>query len=129
MIDDGRTAVIDIAYLIAAVFFIFGLKFLSSPKSARQGNQLAALGMGLAVLATFLSRGWESGNYVLIIVGILIGGPRWSPLASSPTRAGLRPARSSPSSSGASSARSPSPARWWHLPSCRRSCRANRSRS
>src|SRR5688572_3706773 len=74
MIDDGRTAVIDIAYLIAAAFFIFGLKFLSSPKSARRGNQLAALGMAIAVLATFLSRGWESGNYILIIVGILIGG-------------------------------------------------------
>jgi NAD(P) transhydrogenase subunit beta len=74
MIDDGRTAVIDIAYLIAAAFFIFGLKFLSSPKSARRGNQLAALGMVIAVLATFLSRGWESGNFILIIVGILIGG-------------------------------------------------------
>ncbi len=74
MIDDGRQAVIDVAYLIAAVFFIFGLKFLSSPRTARQGNQLAAAGMGIAVLATFLSRGWESSNYILIIVGILIGG-------------------------------------------------------
>ena len=74
MIDDGRQAVIDVAYLIAAVFFIFGLKFLSSPKTARQGNQLAAVGMGIAILATFLSRGWESSNYILIIVGILIGG-------------------------------------------------------
>jgi NAD(P) transhydrogenase subunit beta len=74
MIDDGRTAVIDIAYLIAAAFFIFGLKFLSSPRSARRGNQLAALGMAIAVLATFLSRGWESSNYLLIVVGILIGG-------------------------------------------------------
>ncbi len=74
MIDDGRQAVIDVAYLIAAVFFIFGLKFLSSPRTARQGNQLAAVGMGIAVLGTFLSRGWESSNYILIIVGILIGG-------------------------------------------------------
>jgi H+-translocating NAD(P) transhydrogenase subunit beta len=74
MIDDGRLAVIDIAYLIAAVFLIFGLKFLSSPKNARRGNQLAALGMGIAVLATFLSRGWESSNYILIIIGILLGG-------------------------------------------------------
>ena len=74
MIDDGRQAIIDIAYLIAAVFFIFGLKFLSSPKQARRGNQLAAVGMGIAILATFLSRGWESSNYILIIVGILLGG-------------------------------------------------------
>ena len=35
MIDDGRQAIIDIAYLISAVCFIFGLKFLSSPKTAR----------------------------------------------------------------------------------------------
>jgi NAD(P) transhydrogenase subunit beta len=74
MIDDGRVAVIDLAYLIAAVFFIFGLKFLSTPRNARRGNQLSALGMGLAILATFLSRDWESGNYILIVVGILIGG-------------------------------------------------------
>src|SRR5690349_6624184 len=74
MSDDGRLAIIDIAYLIAAVFFIFGLKFLSAPKQARRGNQLAAVGMGIAILATFLSRGWESSNYILIIVGILIGG-------------------------------------------------------
>jgi NAD(P) transhydrogenase subunit beta len=74
MIDDSRQAIIDIAYLAAAVLFIFGLKFLSSPKTARQGNQLAALGMGVAILATFLSRGWHDGNYILIVVGILLGG-------------------------------------------------------
>jgi NAD(P) transhydrogenase subunit beta len=74
MIVDNRQAIIDIAYLAASVLFIFGLKFLSSPKTARQGNQLAALGMAVAILATFLSRGWESSNYILIIVGILLGG-------------------------------------------------------
>ncbi len=74
MIDDGRQAIIDIAYLISAVCFIFGLKFLSSPKTARRGNQLAALGMTIAVLATFLSPGWHSSNYILIIVGVLLGG-------------------------------------------------------
>jgi len=74
MIDDGRQAIIDIAYLISAVCFIFGLKFLSSPKTARRGNQIAALGMTIAVLATFLSQGWHSSNYILIIVGLLLGG-------------------------------------------------------
>jgi NAD(P) transhydrogenase subunit beta len=74
MIDDGRQAIIDIAYLISAVCFIFGLKFLSSPKTARRGNQLAALGMTIAIVATFLSRGWHSSNYILIIVGLLLGG-------------------------------------------------------
>ncbi|GIV61270.1 MAG: NAD(P) transhydrogenase subunit beta [Rhodothermaceae bacterium] len=46
------TALIDIAYLVAAILFIFGLKRLQSPATARRGNQLAALGMLIAVVAT-----------------------------------------------------------------------------
>jgi NAD(P) transhydrogenase subunit beta len=74
MIDNNRDAIIDIAYLISAILLILGLKFLSSPARARKGNQLAAGGMGLAILATFLHRGWESQNYLLMIVALLIGG-------------------------------------------------------
>jgi H+-translocating NAD(P) transhydrogenase subunit beta len=74
MIENGRDAFIDIAYFAASILLILGLKFLSSPPKARRGNQLAALGMGIAVLATFLSRGWESQNYIIMIVGILLGG-------------------------------------------------------
>ena len=44
--------VIAFAYLVAAVLFILGLKQLSSPKGARQGNQTAAVGMVIALLAT-----------------------------------------------------------------------------
>ena len=55
MIEDGRQAIVDIAQLVAAVFFIFGLKFLSRPKLARRGNQLSALGMAIAIVATFFS--------------------------------------------------------------------------
>jgi H+-translocating NAD(P) transhydrogenase subunit beta len=47
------SSVIEIAYLVAAVLFILGLKRLTSPATARDGNQLAALGMFIAVLATF----------------------------------------------------------------------------
>ncbi len=39
----------DIAYLTSAILFIVGLKFLSHPKRARNGNLLAALGMALAI--------------------------------------------------------------------------------
>ncbi len=46
---------IDLSYLIAAVLFIFGLKELSSPVTARRGNLLAAVGMLIAILATLLS--------------------------------------------------------------------------
>jgi NAD(P) transhydrogenase subunit beta len=74
MINDGRQAVIDIAYFGAAILLIIGLKFLSTPARARRGNQLAAAGMAVAILATFLSRGWSSSNYLLVIVGLIIGG-------------------------------------------------------
>lgn len=47
-------AVRDIAYLVAAFLFIFGLKELRSPKTARRGNAIASLGMALAILATLI---------------------------------------------------------------------------
>ncbi|MGH2557986.1 MAG: NAD(P)(+) transhydrogenase (Re/Si-specific) subunit beta, partial [Thermomicrobiales bacterium] len=72
MIENGRDAIVDISYFAAAICFIVGLKFLSQPARARQGNQLAAVGMLVAILATFISREL-SENYVLITVGILIG--------------------------------------------------------
>lgn len=72
MIDDGRQAVVDIAQLIAAVCFIFGLKFLSRPRLARRGNQLSALGMAIAIIATFFSSHIER-NHILILIAIIIG--------------------------------------------------------
>lgn len=43
---------IDVAYIVAAVLFISGLKQLTSPATARRGNQLASIGMLIAVVAT-----------------------------------------------------------------------------
>jgi NAD(P) transhydrogenase subunit beta len=79
----------DIAYLSSAVLFIIGLKFLSHPRRARRGNQLAALGMLFAIVASFIFIWGGAGldpaplgperlhqlafNRVLIIVGILAG--------------------------------------------------------
>jgi NAD(P) transhydrogenase subunit beta len=71
MIDNGRDAAIDLGYLIATVLFIVGLKQLSSPATARRGNQLAAIGMAVAIVATLFTRGME--NHLLILVGIVIG--------------------------------------------------------
>ena len=45
---------IDIAYLIAAVCFIYGLKMLSHPKTARNGNIIASLGMLVAIVTTVI---------------------------------------------------------------------------
>jgi len=44
--------ILEIAYLTASVLYIFGLKMMSGPKTARKGNLWAAAGMTIAVLAT-----------------------------------------------------------------------------
>jgi NAD(P) transhydrogenase subunit beta len=61
---------INFVYVISAALFIFGLKMLGSPATARRGNQLSALGMFIAVAATLLAAGLD---YKWIILGILIG--------------------------------------------------------
>lgn len=68
---DPRESVIAVAYIIAAVLFIFGLKRLSSPATARSGNQLAAFGMVLALAATLLDR--QIISFWMIGIGTLIG--------------------------------------------------------
>lgn len=62
---------IQLTYLLAASLFIFGLKKLGSPATARNGNVIAALGMLLAVVATLLDQ--EVLNYQMILVGLVIG--------------------------------------------------------
>ncbi len=71
MIDNWQDAFIDLAYVIAAIFFIVGLKLLSSPASARRGNQLSAIGMAIAILATLFTPGLD--HVVLILVAMVIG--------------------------------------------------------
>ncbi len=61
-----------VAYLVAAVLFIIGLMRMSSPKTARLGNILAAIGMLIAIVVTLLLK--EVLNYTMILVGIAIGG-------------------------------------------------------
>ncbi|MBD3224578.1 MAG: NAD synthetase [Caldithrix sp.] len=62
----------SLAYLLAAVLFIFGLKRLSSPKTARQGNLLAMTGMLIAIVVTLLDQSILDFTY--IIIGLVIGG-------------------------------------------------------
>jgi NAD(P) transhydrogenase subunit beta len=68
---DYRESIIAIAYIVSAVMFIFGLKRLSSPATARSGNQLAALGMGIALAATLLDR--QILSFWMIGLGTLVG--------------------------------------------------------
>ena len=68
---------LEICYLIASICFIMGLKMMAGPKTARNGNLLAAGGMTLAIIATiFLYQnddGKNLGNHIWIFGGILLG--------------------------------------------------------
>ena len=61
----------NLAYLVSAVLFILGLKGLSSPRTARRGNLLSAMGMLIAVVVTLFDR--QIIDFTYIIAGIAIG--------------------------------------------------------
>ncbi|MCL4864708.1 MAG: NAD(P)(+) transhydrogenase (Re/Si-specific) subunit beta [Gemmatimonadales bacterium] len=65
-------AITKLAYLIAAVCFILGLKWLSSPGTAVRGNRVSGVGMLIAILVTLANQGILS--YTVIAAGILVGG-------------------------------------------------------
>ncbi len=64
---------ITLAYLLAAVLFILGLRQLSSPKSARNGNFTAAAGMLIAIGATIPLLHFTVAGVVIIGIGVVIG--------------------------------------------------------
>jgi NAD(P) transhydrogenase subunit beta len=69
---DVREFLVNITYAVAAIFFVFGLKMLSSPRTARRGNMVASVGMLIAVVVTLAS---EPGlGYPVIIAGFVVGG-------------------------------------------------------
>jgi H+-translocating NAD(P) transhydrogenase subunit beta len=61
-------------YLVAAVLFILALRGLSSPVTARRGNQLGMFGMLIAILDTLIGNHMWGGGYALIVAGVVIGG-------------------------------------------------------
>ena len=67
-------SIVNLAYLVGATSFVWGLRQLSSPDTARKGNLLAAFGMGIAIIATMvLPMAGVANNYAWIIGGMLIG--------------------------------------------------------
>ena len=66
---------VEISYLFSSVLFVIGLKRLQSPATARGGNQLAALAMLIAIVATLLDNQVAEWNTILtgMIVGTFIG--------------------------------------------------------
>ena len=65
-------ALINLSYVFAAVFFILGLKMLSSPATARRGNLFSSLGMLIAIVATLLGEGIVEFQWIAL--GFVVGG-------------------------------------------------------
>src|SRR3954454_24044840 len=67
----SRNDWIELLYIVAFSMFIVGLRMLRGPRTAVRGNQIAAVGMAIAVVATLLQQ--QIGDWVLIVVGVAIG--------------------------------------------------------
>src|SRR3954467_12587505 len=67
----SRRELIDLLYIVAFSLFIVGLHMLRGPRTAVRGNQIAAAGMAVAVVAALLNR--FIGDWILIVVGVAIG--------------------------------------------------------
>jgi len=63
---------LTIVYLIAGILFILSLGGLSNQETARRGNMLGAIGMGIAILATAL--GGHVSNIAILLGALVIGG-------------------------------------------------------
>ena len=72
-------SLLELSYLIAALLFVWGLKLLSHPETARKGNLWAAAGMGFAMLTTLLlhknhlGQGIPLTNVWIILAAIGVG--------------------------------------------------------
>jgi len=85
-------SLVGLSYIVASVLFIFGLKMLSSPRSARPGNLVSAVGMLIAIVATLLYKGM-SFQWIVVgaIAGSVIGGAaaRFVKMTAMPQMVGL----------------------------------------
>ena len=61
----------NLSYVLSSVLFILGIKKLSHPKTARNGNLLASVAMLIAIIATLIS--YDQLDYKIIFIGIAIG--------------------------------------------------------
>ncbi|NRA48502.1 MAG: NAD(P)(+) transhydrogenase (Re/Si-specific) subunit beta, partial [Phaeodactylibacter sp.] len=66
--------IINIAYLIGALAFVWGLRLLSSPDTARRGNTVAGVGMVIAIIAAIGQPIEGASNNYLWIIGALVVG-------------------------------------------------------
>ncbi len=62
---------LQLVYLLSATLFVFGLKRMGSPATARQGNRMAALAMLIAIVATLIEQ--DILSWQLVAAGIVLG--------------------------------------------------------
>ncbi len=69
------SGLIDFAYIVASILFIFGLKMLGRAETARRGNLVSALGMLVAVIVTLLDRQVIAFQWIVVglVAGTLVG--------------------------------------------------------
>ncbi len=67
---------IELAYLAAGVLFIVGLRGLTSPRTARRGNRLAALGMLVAAITAVVELVDLDAElkWAIVVGGVVVGG-------------------------------------------------------
>tara|TARA_A100001011_G_scaffold185647_1_gene194367 strand:+ start:793 stop:2178 length:1386 start_codon:yes stop_codon:yes gene_type:complete len=63
-----------ILYFLSSVFFILGIKMLSSPVTARRGNLISFSGMAIAIITTLAYVKYDLNSIIFIISGISLGG-------------------------------------------------------
>jgi len=68
-----ETALVEVAYLVAASLFYFGLKLMGRPRTAVRGNLLGACGMAIAVLVTLVGVWQRQESLGFIVAGSVIG--------------------------------------------------------
>jgi NAD(P) transhydrogenase subunit beta len=66
-----RETIINLAYVLSSVLFVFGLKGLGHPRTAVRGNLTGAVGMAIAILVTLVDA--RVLHYEIIIIGSIIG--------------------------------------------------------
>ncbi|MHC5023462.1 MAG: NAD(P)(+) transhydrogenase (Re/Si-specific) subunit beta, partial [Planctomycetota bacterium] len=64
----------NVLYLLSAVMFYFGIRGLTHPRTAVRGNLIGALAMLLAASVTVIDQGFGTAGWILIAVGIIVGG-------------------------------------------------------
>lgn len=71
----ATTFIIDLFYLLGAIGFVWGLRLMSSPDSARRGNIIAGIGMALAIIGALGEpQNGAYNNYLWILGGLAAGG-------------------------------------------------------